>query len=213
MQASEKIVSKNKKAFHDYHIDQTLEAGIVLSGPEVKSLRAGKGTSGRLCPGGRTARFFSSMFIFHPIPIATHINQEPLRVRKLLLHRREIRKLIGKLHEKGIALIPLKIYFIDLMGRLRWNWAWPVAKNSTTSELLSKRRIPTAKWNEPCGARMTELYRRIHELIETQTVTPNLLLIYGGETDSTGILKLNVACRAFCQLVKMTEPKYNRRRL
>ncbi len=108
----QKIVSKNKKAFHDYHIDQTLEAGMVLSGPEVKSLRAGKVN----LRDGYALLKDGEVFLYNvhisPYSYATHINQEPLRVRKLLLHRREIRKLIGKLHEKGVALIPLKIYFI-----------------------------------------------------------------------------------------------------
>jgi SsrA-binding protein len=109
----QKVVSKNKKAFHDYHIDQTFEAGIVLNGPEVKSLRAGKAN----LRDGYALIKDGELFLFNvhisPYSYATHINQDPLRVRKLLLHRRELRKLIGKLHEKGIALIPLKIYFID----------------------------------------------------------------------------------------------------
>ena len=109
----QKIVSKNKKAFHDYHIEETFEAGIVLSGPEVKSLRAGKVN----LRDGYAQLKGGEVFLYNvhisPYSYATHINQDPLRVRKLLLHRREIRKLIGKLHEKGIALIPLKIYFIN----------------------------------------------------------------------------------------------------
>lgn len=107
-----KIVSKNKKAFHDYHIDQTLEAGMVLNGPEVKSLRAGKVN----LRDGYALIKEGELFLYNvhisPYSFATHISPDPLRVRKLLLHRRELRKLIGKLHEKGIALIPLKIYFI-----------------------------------------------------------------------------------------------------
>ena len=108
----QKIVSKNKKAFHDYHIDQTLEAGLVLSGPEVKSLRAGKVNLRDGYAQLKDGEVFLYNVHISPYSYATFINQEPLRVRKLLLHRKEIRKLIGKLHEKGIALIPLKIYFI-----------------------------------------------------------------------------------------------------
>ncbi len=108
----QKIVSKNKKAFHDYHIDQIFEAGMVLSGPEVKSLRAGKAN----LRDGYALLKDGEVFLYNvhisPYSFATQINIEPLRVRKLLMHRREIRKLLGKLHEKGIALIPLKIYFI-----------------------------------------------------------------------------------------------------
>lgn len=108
----QKIVSKNKKAFHDYHIDQTLEAGMVLNGPEVKSLRAGKVNLRDGYAQLKDGQVYLYNVHISPYSYATHINQEPLRVRKLLLHRREIRKLIGKLHEKGVALIPLKIYFI-----------------------------------------------------------------------------------------------------
>ncbi len=109
---AEKIVSKNKKAFHDYHIDQTLEAGMVLSGAEVKSLRAAKVN----LKDGYALVKDGEVYLYNvhisPYSFATTMLQEPLRVRKLLLHKREIRKLIGKLHEKGIALIPLKIYFV-----------------------------------------------------------------------------------------------------
>ena len=109
---AQKIVSKNKKAFHDYHIDQTLEAGMVLSGAEDKSLRAAKVN----LKDGYAQVKDGAVYLYNvhisPYSFATTMQQEPLRVRKLLLHKREIRKLIGKLHEKGIALIPLKIYFI-----------------------------------------------------------------------------------------------------
>ena len=108
----QKIVAKNKKAFHDFHIDQTLEAGIVLSGPEVKSLRAGKANLRDGYAQLKNGEVFLYNVHISPYAWTTHLAQDPLRVRKLLLHRQEIRKLIGKLHEKGIALIPLKIYFI-----------------------------------------------------------------------------------------------------
>jgi SsrA-binding protein len=107
-----KIIAKNKKAFHDYHIDAKYEAGMVLSGPEVKSLRAGKVN---LRDGYANINSRGEMML-HNVHIsfysfATHNPNEPMRVRKLLLHKREIKKLIGKLKEKGLALIPLKIYF------------------------------------------------------------------------------------------------------
>ena len=108
----QKIVAKNKKAFHDYHIDQTLEAGIVLSGPEVKSLRAGKANLRDGYAQLKNGEVFLYNVHISPYAWTTHLAQDPLRVRKLLLHRQEIRKLIGKLHEKVIALIPLKIYFV-----------------------------------------------------------------------------------------------------
>ncbi len=107
-----KIVCKNKKAYHDYHIEDTYEAGMVLSGPEVKSLRAGRVniTDGYVNINQRGEAMLYNVHIAHYV-FATHNPNEPLRVRKLLLHNRELRKLIGKLKEKGLALIPLKIYF------------------------------------------------------------------------------------------------------
>ncbi len=108
-----KIVCKNKKAFHDYHIDKTMEAGIVLKGPEVKSLRAGKGNLKDGYANVKNGEVFLYNIHISPYSFTTHAPLDPLRVRKLLLHRQEIRKLIGKLNEKGVALIPLKIYFID----------------------------------------------------------------------------------------------------
>ena len=109
---SGKVVCKNKKAYHDYAIESTMEAGMVLTGPEVKSLRAGKAN----LRDGYAAVNNLGEVVLHNVHIsqynfATHNPNEPSRVRKLLLHKREIRKLIGKLQEKGLALIPLKIYF------------------------------------------------------------------------------------------------------
>ena len=109
----QKIVCKNKKAFHDYHIDDTIEAGMVLKGPEVKSLRAGKANIRDGYANIKNGEVFLYNVHISPYDFATHNPVEPLRVRKLLLHKREIKKLIGKLKEKGIALIPLKIYFIE----------------------------------------------------------------------------------------------------
>lgn len=109
-----KIVCRNKKAFHDYHIESTMEAGMVLNGPEIKSLRAGRAN----LRDGYAAVDSKGEVMLHNVHIsqydfATHNPNEPRRTRKLLLNRREIRKLIGKLQEKGLALIPLKIYIKD----------------------------------------------------------------------------------------------------
>jgi len=108
-----KIVCKNKKAFHDYHIDKTIEAGMMLTGPEVKSLRAGRANIKDGYARLKDGEVFLYNIHISPYAFAVHSATDPLRVRKLLLHRREIRKLIGKLNEKGVALIPLKIYFIS----------------------------------------------------------------------------------------------------
>ena len=109
-----KVVCRNKKAYHDYAIEAKFEAGMVLSGPEVKSLRAGKAN----LKDGYVQIDNNGEAILHNVHIsqyshATHNPNDPLRVRKLLLHKRELKKLIGKLQEKGLALIPLSIYFND----------------------------------------------------------------------------------------------------
>ncbi len=109
----DRVVCRNKKAYHDYHIDQKIEAGMVLSGPEVKSLRAGKANlrDGYAKIDARGEMMLHNVHISN-YSFATHNPNEPMRVRKLLLHKREIKRLTGKLQEKGLALIPLKIYFI-----------------------------------------------------------------------------------------------------
>ena len=110
---AKKIVSTNKKAFHDYTIESTIEAGVVLTGPEVKSLRAGRAN----LRDGYAAIAKDEVWLHNvhisPYSHATDIPSDPLRTRKLLLNRREIKKLTNKVKEKGFALIPLKIYFIS----------------------------------------------------------------------------------------------------
>ena len=108
-----KIVCKNKKAFHEYQIDQTFEAGMVLTGSEVKSLRAGRANLKDGYGNIKNGEVYLYNVHISPYSFAAHSSHDPLRVRKLLLHRREIKKLIGKVKEKGVALIPLKIYFIN----------------------------------------------------------------------------------------------------
>ena len=108
---SRKVVGRNRKARHEYQILDTYEAGIVLKGPEVKSLRAGQ-----LAFRDAFARVESGeVWLYHlhisPYEEANRANQEPDRVRKLLLHREEIRRLVIKTGEKGLTLIPLEIYF------------------------------------------------------------------------------------------------------
>lgn len=107
----EKIVCTNRKAYHDYFIEETYEAGISLLGTEVKSLREGKANlkdSYAIVKGNEV--FLLNCHI-SPYTYGNIQNHDPLRTRKLLLHRREIDKLWGKLIQKGFTLIPLKIYF------------------------------------------------------------------------------------------------------
>ena len=106
-----KVVCTNKKAHHEYNVDTTFEVGMVLLGPEVKSLRAGKANLRDGYAQVKNAELFLHNVHISPYAYANYQAPNPLRVRKLLLHKRELKKLIGKTKEKGIALIPLKIYF------------------------------------------------------------------------------------------------------
>ena len=107
-----KIICQNKKAFHDYTIDEVVEAGIVLLGPEVKSLRGGRANLGDAYSRIKDSEVYVYNMHISPYPYAHYLNLDPLRTRKLLLNRSEIKRLIGKTKEKGYSLIPLKAYFL-----------------------------------------------------------------------------------------------------
>ena len=107
-----KIAAENRKARHDYSIHETFEAGIELVGTEVKSLRAGKANlKDAYAQITKTAEVYVYNLHISPYEQGNQFNHEPLRPRRLLLHRAEIRRLIGKVKENGYALIPLKMYF------------------------------------------------------------------------------------------------------
>jgi SsrA-binding protein len=108
---TEKVVATNRKAFHDYAIEEKMEAGIVLRGTEVKSLREGK-----VNLRDSYASVDHEQVILHNCHITPYshgniMNHDPLRPRKLLLHRKEISKLLGKTQLKGLTIVPLRIYF------------------------------------------------------------------------------------------------------
>lgn len=113
-----KLVANNKKAYHDYFIEETYEAGIVLTGTEIKSVRQGKVSIKE-----SYAKIENSEMILYGMNISPYeqgnrYNVEPLRPRKLLLHKQEIRKLIGYTTIKGLTLVPLKMY-INEEGRAK----------------------------------------------------------------------------------------------
>lgn len=115
---SSTIVS-NRKARFEYHVLETYEAGIVLTGTEVKSLRAGKANLQ-----DAFARFDGSELWLHNLHISPYdpgnrFNHDPLRPRKLLLHRRELRKLIGQVEQKGLTLVPLDLHFSRGIAKVR----------------------------------------------------------------------------------------------
>ena len=107
-----KVVCQNRKAYHDYFIDETMEAGIVLVGTEVKSLRLGMANLKDSYARVKDSELFLVNTHISPYKQADRFTQpEPDRTRKLLLHKQEISKLIGKTKEKGYTLVPTKIYF------------------------------------------------------------------------------------------------------
>jgi len=106
-----KIVCQKKKVRHYYFIDDVMEAGIVLMGPEVKSLRDGRASLVDSYAKVKEGEVFLHKMHITPYPFAHHVELEPMRVRKLLLNKREIKRLIGKTEEKGYTLVPTKVYF------------------------------------------------------------------------------------------------------
>ena len=107
---SVKVIAQNKKARHDYFIEETYEAGIVLTGTEVKSVRLGKVNLKDSYADVKGGEVFLHNMHISPYEKGNIFNRDPMRSRKLLLHRREINKLIGYIQQKGLTLVPLKIY-------------------------------------------------------------------------------------------------------
>src|SRR3989338_8756755 len=127
-----KIISDNRKAAFKFHFLEKIEAGLVLTGSEVKSLRAGRVNLGDAYAVLKGEELFLINCHISPYPPAAGQNHEPLRTRKLLLHRNQIERLIGKLREKGLTLVPTKLYFKE--GRAKVELA--VAKGK---KLFDKR--------------------------------------------------------------------------
>jgi SsrA-binding protein len=115
----DKTVADNRKARHDYFIDESYEAGIVLTGSEIKSVR-----NGRVNLRGGYARVYNGEVYLYDVHISTyeqsgtHFNHEPTRPRKLLLHRKEISRIVGQVDRQGFTLVPLRIYFKGRRAKL-----------------------------------------------------------------------------------------------
>jgi len=107
----QKVVATNRKAYHDYFIEEKLEAGLVLKGTEVKSLREGRVNLQDSYASVHGNEIFLHQCHISPYSHGNIMNHDPTRARKLLLHRKEINKLIGKTQQKGLTLVPLRIYF------------------------------------------------------------------------------------------------------
>ena len=144
---AEKLITDNRRARHDYHLLERFEAGMVLTGTEVKSLRAGRATLGQAYADVRDGEVW-----LHGAEIAIYdqgnrMNHEPTRSRKLLLHRREIDRLYGQVREKGLTLVPTRLYFKD--GRVKIELALARGKDvrdkrQTVVDRDAKRQIERA---------------------------------------------------------------------
>ena len=143
-----RAIATNRKARHDYHIEETLEAGIALVGSEVKSLRDGKASLQDAYAMLRGDEVYLMGVHIPPYPQASMQNHDPLRPRKLLLHRAEIRKLIGKTAEKGLTLVPLRLYFKGnkvkaeiavARGKRHYDKRQTIAKREAEREMAKRR--------------------------------------------------------------------------
>ncbi len=134
-----KFVARNPKATHDYHILDTWESGIVLTGTEVKSLRGGKASIKEAYARVRRGEIFLEGMNITPYAQGNRYNHDPVRTRKLLLHRKEIEKLIGAVEQQGLTLIPLELYFKN--GRAKVALALGRGKKQHDKRQDLKRRV------------------------------------------------------------------------
>ena len=110
---SMKLVANNKKAYHDYFVDEKYEAGLSLHGTEVKSLRMGRCSIKEAFIRIENGEVFAYGMHISPYEMGNIFNKDPMRPKKLLMHKSEIHKLLGKLNQKGFTLVPLQVYFKD----------------------------------------------------------------------------------------------------
>jgi SsrA-binding protein len=135
---AQKNIAENRKAFHDYHIVETFEAGIVLVGTEVKSIREGSANLRDSFARLEDGEVWLYNVHINPYSHRGYADHEPTRRRKLLLHRQEIRKLIGKTIEKGMTLVPTRLYFKN--GHVKVSLALAKGKQSHDKRETIKRR-------------------------------------------------------------------------
>jgi len=146
--APQQPVAVNRKAFHDYFIEEEYEAGIALTGSEIKSVRAGRvnlrGSFARVAAG---ELWLYDTHISHNEQTGALFQHEPTRPRKLLLHRREINRIIGRLEQKGLTLVPLDIHFSNRRAKVRLGLARGKKlydKREATAERDAQRQIERA---------------------------------------------------------------------
>jgi SsrA-binding protein len=132
-------VARNPRATYDYHVLETWETGIVLTGTEVKSLRSGKASIKEAYARVRNGEVFLEGMNITPYEQGNRYNHDPVRARKLLLHRKEIQKLIGAVEQRGLTLVPLELYFKN--GRAKIALALGKGKKQHDKREAIKRKI------------------------------------------------------------------------
>ncbi|MFP3999802.1 MAG: SsrA-binding protein SmpB [Desulfobacterales bacterium] len=145
-----KIVTENRKARHEFHLLDEFEAGMELKGTEVKSLRQGRGNLKDSYGKFRNGELWLYQMHIAPYPFAYYDNHEPERPRKLLMHRSELKRLYGKIKEKGFALVPLRVYFRNGKAKVALALAQgkrKYDKRSAIKEREVKREMDRAKKN------------------------------------------------------------------
>lgn len=138
MKEKQKALVENRKAYHDFHIHERMEAGIVLLGTEIKSLRSGKAHLRESYAQMKDEEIYLMNCHISPYDPASRFNHDPMRPRKLLLHKKEIRKLFGKTQIKGFTLVPLKIYL--KRGRAKLELGLATSKKEYDKRETIKRR-------------------------------------------------------------------------
>ncbi len=133
-----KIIAENRKARHEYFIEDRFEAGMVLKGTEVKSLRQGRANLKDSYARIKKGEVYIHQLHISPYPFAYYDNHDPLRVRKLLMHKHEIKQLYGKINERGHTLVPLRLYFRD--GKVKLELALAKGKHQHDKRDTIRRR-------------------------------------------------------------------------
>lgn len=138
-----KLIANNKKAHHDYFLEEKYEAGVELHGTEVKSLRMGKCSIKEAFVRIEKGEVIIYGMHISPYEKGNIFNKDPLRPKKLLMHKSEIRKLVGKIAEQGYTLVPVEVYFKGSLVKVQI--ALAKGKNSTTRDRISSGRICAAR--------------------------------------------------------------------
>ena len=145
-----KNIAKNPVAYHNYTIEETIEAGIVLTGTEIKSIRQGKVNLKESYAGIKNGEVFIYSMHISPYEQGNIYNKDPMRTRKLLLTKREINKLIGKIQTKGYTLVPISLYFKDSLvklelgigkGKKLYDKREDIAKKDAERRMLQAKKI------------------------------------------------------------------------